>query len=594
MRFSSLLLFTAQILTGAAKATMSQPNPKGNDDYDDTVSLYAPGPSDHRPAEVPTELSSGHDNYLMRILERAQVESGPLGHASTLPSPAEGSSTAASPATAAMQNEFPNSDLKITTWGLIDMYKSAVHLPNIAFENARSISVTVIPLLARTVASGATSSATNDSSAASAAGSMRNETHRYFGMASDDAAIHSEGNGGDALMGLLFAMVSLGTVAANVPSGMLARLYPLRYVPLACGVIYIFATIALVLIFPNGSDRVVYVTLIATCFLWGVAFSPYSVGRLLFVQHSVPKSWRPGLMSMVGGVQRWAMVSGPFLAGLATDYFPGGMLTALGLQIPLMLANMALLYGSTRLKECSDELEDLKVASRRERAAGDAEMAEIGQQQVSRTNSTRSKEPTFLQEIWDNIFVVLVVGTFAMAIQIMRGNRTMLLTVRALDLGLSASYMGTVLSVSFFVDASLFMLGGYVGSKYGTRVQTVLASGGLGLSFLLLAFQVDQDQYHGLAVFQLITVAVLFGVANSLGAGLVLSLVSSHAPKSKGNGVLTVMRSMQDAGPLVGSLVAGMILEYVTFGWACSVFGVMGIANAVMAGLLVPSIPKEG
>ena len=302
-------------------------------------------------------------------------------------------------------------------------------------------------------------------------------------------------------------------------------------------------------------------------------------------------------MSMVGGGQRWAMVSGPFLAGVATDYFPGGMLTALGLQIPLVLLNMFFLLKSSRLKHCSDDIEEQKLTSRAkarddalERAGGSSSSGA-----VTRANShiSNNNEPTFFQEIKDNIFIVLVIGTFAMIVQIMRGNRTMLLTVRALNLGLSPSFMGTVLSVSFFVDATFFLLGGYVGEKFGARFQTVVASGGLGLSFLLLALPVDGEAHHGLAVFQLVFVSILFGFANSLGAGLVLTLVATHAPKSKGNGVLTVMRSMQDAGPLFGSLVAGIILEYVTFGWACSVFGLLGVANAIMAGSLIPNASKD-
>ena len=164
----------------------------------------------------------------------------------------------------------------------------------------------------------------------------------------------------------------------------------------------------------------------------------------------------------------------------------------------------------------------------------------------------------------------------------------MLLTVRALNLGLSPSFMGTVLSVSFFVDATFFLLGGYVGEKFGARFQTVVASGGLGLSFLLLALPVDGETHHGLAVFQLVFVSILFGFANSLGAGLVLTLVATHAPKSKGNGVLTVMRSMQDAGPLVGSLGAGLLLNHIAFEYTCLLFGLVGLANAIFGAALIP------
>eukprot|EP00658_Telonema_sp_P-2_P009860 TRINITY_DN13678_c0_g1_i3.p2 TRINITY_DN13678_c0_g1~~TRINITY_DN13678_c0_g1_i3.p2 ORF type:complete len:256 (+),score=31.95 TRINITY_DN13678_c0_g1_i3:193-960(+) len=208
------------------------------------------------------------------------------------------------------------------------------------------------------------------------------------------------------------------------------------------------------------------------------------------------------------------------------------------------------------------------------------------------TTSTPAKPHSLLTEVRRNMYVVLVVGTFSFIMQMMRVNRTMLISVQALRLGLAPSVIGTVLSASFFVDATLFLLGGYVGDKFGMRFQTAVASACLGLSFIALS--IPGATTDSVAFAQLILVGVLFGLANSLGSGLLLALVATHAPKSKGNGVLTVMRSMQDAGPLVGSLGAGFLLRYVSFEYTCLLFGIVGLANAIFGAVMIPQTRRGG
>ena len=509
-------------------------------------------------------------------------------------------------------------------------------------------------------------------------------------------------------MGILIAMVSLGTVLANVPCGMLAHRVSLRTVLLLTGFLYVVSTCGLVTAMYMGSYTVVYATLVVASLTWGAAFSPLSVGRLLFVQHSLSVDLRPRLMSTVGGVQRWAMVSGPFIAGLATDYIPGGYVAALALHLPLMIGYTLLILSSKSIKRASDELDreqkllepadfedvprasqssscftlDTRYTGRREenvnggwspsgscddiangviavtrviavtpsrhviyeqrrgaesvddipssdrgerndsdgtdRKDGDrgASVCLIRAPLVTERNSLvnlsrsvyddgvaankgvandddsyvavadKRKPPNAFSEICDNFYNVVVIGTYSFIMQMIRVNRTMLLTVRALHLGLTASLIGTVLSVSFFVDATLFLVGGYVGERFGMRFQACVASAALGLCFCALAVP-GTGSYAG-AVAQLVTVSVMFGLANCLGAGLLLSLVSSHAPKSRGNSVLTVMRTMQDAGPLVGSLGAGFLLQYAPFEWTCVLFGAVGMLNAAAGALLIP------
>ena len=254
----------------------------------------------------------------------------------------------------------PTTSAKISTLALVRSYFMSIFLPTFLFENARSVAATLIPLLAHAVIDG---SYLAEIGAVTAPISpppnpiIPHTNHSISNNTGGGGSPSSVGEAGDQFMGILIAMVSLGTVLANVPCGMLAHRVSLRTVLLLTGFLHVVSTCGLVTAMYMGSYNVVYATLVVASLTWGAAFSPLSVGRLLFVQHSLSVDLRPRLMSTVGGVQRWAMVSGPFIAGLATDYIPGGYVAALALHLPLMIGYTMLILSSKSIKRASDELD---------------------------------------------------------------------------------------------------------------------------------------------------------------------------------------------------------------------------------------------
>ena len=92
--------------------------------------------------------------------------------------------------------------------------------------------------------------------------------------------------------------------------------------------------------------------------------------------------------------------------------------------------------------------------------------------------------------------------------------------------------------------------------------------------------------YFSAPVMKLLFVGLLFGVSNSLSSGLVQSLVANHAPKSKGNTVLSLLRTVQDVGPLVGSLFSGVLLDGLGFGATSVLFGLLALPTVSWRGFL--------
>ena len=209
--------------------------------------------------------------------------------------------------------------------------------------------------------------------------------------------------------------------------------------------------------------------------------------------------------------------------------------------------------------------------------------------------------PGFKEAFRANWRLLLVVGVYTFVVMFMRSSRTLLLTVCALNLGLPASAIGAILSASFAVDATFFFLGGYLSDRYSPERTAVLATSVLGVSFLCLgiptspsdivitdANNIPTAYYFTLPVVKLFLVGILFGFANSVGSGLVMSLMANHAPKSKGNAVLSFLGTVSDVGPLVGSLLTGVLLDGLGFDTTSVLFGLMGVANGLLAWFCLP------
>jgi MFS family permease len=367
----------------------------------------------------------------------------------------------------------------------------------------------------------------------------------------------------DAVVGLVTAAAGFARIIVALPAGVATQ----RVGVLAVMTIGMAVNIAGGII---GAVSFSWEMLAFASAVWGVAIGLFYVSRHVFLANVVGRQRRGRLMSLVGGGERWASVFGPVLGGLIIDLF--GPRAAAAAIVPLSMLCVMAVHVSGTVRRVNDRVllaQHVADVTSKVQTNDEAARDESGVVAVLMTN-------------WSSIARI---GLYAMNVIVLRTCRRMMLPLAAMNLGLSPTYVGLVLATSFAVDATLFFLGGMIMDRFGRRYAAVPTTVNLGLGFLLLA-SVE-------TVWGVFMSAIFFGFADSLGAGLLLTLTADHVPSSGGPTYIGILRTVQDAGQLLGPVIAGAIIGFTSFPAACIALGVIGVLNGVWAYAWLPDEKKS-
>ncbi|KAH9592970.1 Major facilitator superfamily [Trypanosoma melophagium] len=281
------------------------------------------------------------------------------------------------------------------------------------------------------------------------------------------------------------------------------------------------------------------------------------LARHVFIAKAVPRNIRGHLMSMIGGEVRWCYFFGPALGGILVDA-SGVRLTVL-LMVPLSLGCAFVVTRSKKIREI------------------DAQRHDSGEH----TNIRRDLKAmmTAFWKYWD---VLIHVGVYSFNIICLRQGRGMLLAIAAMNMRLSASMVGTVLSLSYIVDATFFFLGGYIMDHFGRKYAAIPTTINLGIAFLLIIVSNKFASLIFTAFF------FFFGGADSTGTGVLMTLTADHSPPSGGAPFVGLMPTVQNSGEVVSPIICGLPAEHVSFSWACYVMAIIGFLNGVWAYIMIP------
>jgi MFS family permease len=164
--------------------------------------------------------------------------------------------------------------------------------------------------------------------------------------------------------------------------------------------------------------------------------------------------------------------------------------------------------------------------------------------------------------------VLATAGTSALALQLMRSTRQVLIPLFGTALGLGVTIVGVVYSLATVVDIALFYPSGVLADRWGRKWSAVpsMALYTLGLAALPLAT----------GLYSLLAAAVLLGFANGIGTGVVMIIGADLARASGRHGqFLGLWRLMGDAGLGGAPLLAASIVG--TFGLPAASLAVAGI-----------------
>ena len=349
-----------------------------------------------------------------------------------------------------------------------------------------------------------------------------------------------------AVASLVVAAAGVGQVVGDIPAGALTtKIGERRAMLLATGLVSLALVACLVVPTVWGLAVAIGATGLAGA-VWGLA-------RQAYLSEAVPLQMRARALSTLGGVQRIGSFIGPFLGAFAMKFLgtDGAYWVHL---VAAVLAGLVLL-----------SLPDLESV-RRSRAARPVVM-----------QSTRDV-------IREHLPVLRTLGVGALLVGAVRASRQVVIPLWAEHIGLDPQTTSLIFGISGAVDMLLFYPAGSVMDRFGRTWVAVPSMLVLGFAHLLLPLT------HSGAT--LTAVAVLMGIGNGLGAGVIMTLGADASPPVGRAQFLGAFRLFADTGNGVGPFLIAAVTAVAGLAPAVLFMGLTGWAAALAMRRWIPARPQ--
>jgi MFS family permease len=361
-----------------------------------------------------------------------------------------------------------------------------------------------------------------------------------------------------AVAGLVAAMITLGQLIGDVPSGWIISRIGERASMIYAALLSIVG-LALAMLSPNPW------VLGLAIFLIGLATAVFGLARHAFMTSFVPVAFRARALSILGGSFRLGVFIGPFLAA-AVIHLTGSTSSAFWVHVAGCLVAALLLVF----------LKDPEATFRPRHTASGQREGEVLLERESHG---------LFHAIAKNREVLTRLGMSALLIGAVRASRQVVVPLWAVSIGISDANTALIIGIAGALDFALFYTTGQIMDRWG-RMWTALPSMiGLGLGHLVLAFTHDLPA----DVVWFIVIAMVLGVANGFGTGLLMTLGADLADKRNPAPFLGAWRFTSDAGGAAAPLAISGLTALVSLSFAS---GVMGILGLVGAGILWRYLPR--
>ena len=284
----------------------------------------------------------------------------------------------------------------------------------------------------------------------------------------------------------------------------------------------------------------------------GVAISGFSgavfgLSRQSYLTEVVPLRLRARALSTLGGSQRIGGFIGPFLGAWVTKVWSIDAGFAVYAVCALLAGVMVLV------------MRDLQVPEGAARPSGLPEQVE---------------RPTLLSMAESHRRVLSTLGVCAMLLMVLRMARQSVLPLWCDQIGLSVSMTSIVVGISGAVDMLMFYPSGYAMDRFGRAFVGVPSMLVLALGHALIVFT---DSLGGVAV-----VAIVMGIGNGMGSGLVMTLGADTSPPEGRQTYLSLWRLITDLGAAGGPVAVGVVTAVAGLGPASVAVSGVGVVAAVM------------
>jgi MFS family permease len=351
-----------------------------------------------------------------------------------------------------------------------------------------------------------------------------------------------------SIAALVGALIGIGSIATNIPSGILATRVGERKSMLVAAVATIIGLGFCLVNLGHGPASLV--TFGFGILLIGSASSVFSLARQSYLTEMVPPHLRARALSSLGGVVRIGMFVGPFLGAGA-----------------MLLWGLAGAYYVSLVAIAGAGLIAYRVP--------DLEMSDSRRQAAARVTTGG-----VLKQYW-RTFVTL--GTGVLLLSAIRQTRQVVIPLWAVHIGLSPTANSVIYGVAGAIDALTFYPAGKVMDVYGRRWVAVPCVLILGLSFVLMPLT------HGAVTLGL--AAMIMGFGNGIGSGIVMTLAADISPAVGRPTFLALWREIADVGGGLGPVILSGVTALAGLGPGIVVSGCVGFAAA---GALWAWTPKRG
>jgi len=365
-----------------------------------------------------------------------------------------------------------------------------------------------------------------------------------------------------AVAGLIAAMVMVGELIGDIPSGWVVARIGERVAMIGASVVSILAVLTCI-VAPNA------LVLGIGIFFVGIATAVFALARHAFMTSYVPLAYRARALSTLGGVFRAGWFVGPFLAagllhltGSTRAVFVVFIVACVGAVVMLLLLpDPASTFGPRRVR------------------AGTGGPASSEGQELAAAESHGLFRTLIVHRA-----VLVRLGTGAGLIGALRASRTVILPLWAVSIGISEPDTALIIGIAGAIDFALFYASGQIMDRFGRIWVAAPSMVGLGLGHLALA--VSHDLSANVQWF--IGVAMFLSVANGISSGILMTLGADLAPKDNPAPFLGAWRFTGDFGAAAAPLTVSAVTALVSISVASGVMGVLGLVGAVILARYLP------
>jgi MFS family permease len=348
-----------------------------------------------------------------------------------------------------------------------------------------------------------------------------------------------------AMAGFVVALRGIGTLAFDIPAGMLvSRLGERR--AMAVGTMILLGSLVGCVVSPSVPLFGLFM------FLMGCSWAVWLLARLSYVSDVMPIHLRGRALSTLGGTMRVGNFIGPFLGAVAIGVV--GLDGAYYVHIVLGLVGCAVLFLIRDPHSTPHHVGHGPVSFRA----------------VGRAHA----------RVW------LTAGVGVLCIGLLRSTRQVALPLWADHVGVDAAAISVVFGISSAMDMVLFYPAGAASDRWGRKLVAVSCMSFLALGLVLLPLS---DSFA-----TLVLVGLVLGFGNGLGSGIVMTLGSDFAPTLGKAEFLGLWRLIGDVGTAGGPLLVAGVAATVGLGPASIVAAAIGCFGAVVMATRLPEPLPRG